>query len=334
MRGEEVVSAIAADGGDARAFHRRGPHRARGREPPRRRGRRCRHPGQQRRRFPFGATHELDEGTFDVTFDLNVKSPFFLTAKLAPRMAAEGGGAIINVSTMVPDCGMAGMSAYKAPRLRRTSSPRLGPPSTVRWASASTRCHVGQPVHQAAPPIREDLDRLCVDPAVGASRRCRGDRRGDPLPGFRRRQLHQRRYRSRRRRSHRRLRLGRSRAVTPGPPAHPGGPPSSGHQQRRVLAGATGLASSQATMLAASSRNSSVGSPLTTSPPRSAHQSSASRQSPVASRMTAHASSCAPARRVPHEKDERAQPLRGVSGAAPSGPKTYTRHPDGDRTPR
>ena len=183
-------------------------------------------------------------------------------------------------------------------------------------------------------PIREDLDRLCVDPAVGASRRCRGDRRGDPLPGFRRRQLHQRRYRSRRRRSHRRLRLGRSRAVTPGPPAHPGGPPSSGHQQRRVLAGATGLASSQATMLAASSRNSSVGSPLTTSPPRSAHQSSASRQSPVASRMTAHASSCAPARRVPHEKDERAQPLRGVSGAAPSGPKTYTRHPDGDRTPR
>lgn len=39
-------------------------------------------------------------------------------------------------------------------------------------------------------------------------------------------------------------------------------------------------------MLAASSRNSSVGSRLTTSPPRSAHQSSASRQSPVASRMT------------------------------------------------
>jgi NAD(P)-dependent dehydrogenase (short-subunit alcohol dehydrogenase family) len=64
--------------------------------------------------FPFGATHEVDEATFDATFDMNVKAPFFLTARLAPRMAANGGGVIINVSTMVAEFGMTGMAAYGA----------------------------------------------------------------------------------------------------------------------------------------------------------------------------------------------------------------------------
>src|SRR3989442_3955925 len=64
--------------------------------------------------FPGGPTHELPEATFDETFAVNVKAPFLLTAAIAPRMVERGGGTIINVTTMVAEFGMAGLSAYGA----------------------------------------------------------------------------------------------------------------------------------------------------------------------------------------------------------------------------
>jgi NAD(P)-dependent dehydrogenase (short-subunit alcohol dehydrogenase family) len=62
--------------------------------------------------FPFGPTHEIASDVFDSTFALNVKAPFFLTGAFAPRMASNGGGAIVNISTMVASFGMAGMALY------------------------------------------------------------------------------------------------------------------------------------------------------------------------------------------------------------------------------
>jgi NAD(P)-dependent dehydrogenase (short-subunit alcohol dehydrogenase family) len=64
--------------------------------------------------FPGGPTEETDEATFDLVFDVNVKAPFFLTAAIAPRMAANGGGAIISISTMAATVGMNGLAAYGA----------------------------------------------------------------------------------------------------------------------------------------------------------------------------------------------------------------------------
>lgn len=62
--------------------------------------------------FPFGPTHEMTEEQFDDVFSVNVKAPYFLVAELAPQMAERGKGAIVNVSTMVADYGMPGMSLY------------------------------------------------------------------------------------------------------------------------------------------------------------------------------------------------------------------------------
>ena len=45
-------------------------------------------------------------------YALNVKVPYFLVAELAPLMAKRGKGAIVNVSTMVADYGVSGMSLY------------------------------------------------------------------------------------------------------------------------------------------------------------------------------------------------------------------------------
>ena len=49
---------------------------------------------------------------FDSVYSLNVKVPYFLVAELAPLMAKRGKGAIVNVSTMVADYGVSGMSLY------------------------------------------------------------------------------------------------------------------------------------------------------------------------------------------------------------------------------
>jgi NAD(P)-dependent dehydrogenase (short-subunit alcohol dehydrogenase family) len=62
--------------------------------------------------FPFGPTHETTEDDVDRVYAVNVKAPFFLVAELAPEMAARGGGAIVNITTMVAEFGMANMALY------------------------------------------------------------------------------------------------------------------------------------------------------------------------------------------------------------------------------
>lgn len=62
--------------------------------------------------YPFGPTEEMQESDVDAVYALNVKAPFYLVAELAPEMAERGDGAIVNVSTMVADYGVAGMALY------------------------------------------------------------------------------------------------------------------------------------------------------------------------------------------------------------------------------
>jgi len=64
--------------------------------------------------YPFGATHDTAEAEFDGVFAVNVKAPFFLVGELAPEMAKRGHGAIVNVTTMVAEFGMANMALYGA----------------------------------------------------------------------------------------------------------------------------------------------------------------------------------------------------------------------------
>jgi NAD(P)-dependent dehydrogenase (short-subunit alcohol dehydrogenase family) len=60
----------------------------------------------------FGATADLDVDTFDRMFAANVRAPYFLVASIAPAMAANGGGSIINVGSMAGEVGMPGGAAY------------------------------------------------------------------------------------------------------------------------------------------------------------------------------------------------------------------------------
>jgi NAD(P)-dependent dehydrogenase (short-subunit alcohol dehydrogenase family) len=64
--------------------------------------------------FPFGASHEIPIEDVEAVLDFNVVTPFALVAALVPGMVQRGGGAIVNVSTMVASFGLPGMSAYGA----------------------------------------------------------------------------------------------------------------------------------------------------------------------------------------------------------------------------
>jgi NAD(P)-dependent dehydrogenase (short-subunit alcohol dehydrogenase family) len=62
----------------------------------------------------FGPTPDLDAETFDTMFASNVRSAYLLVAALAPKMAARGTGSIVNVSSMAAQVGLAGGAAYSA----------------------------------------------------------------------------------------------------------------------------------------------------------------------------------------------------------------------------
>jgi NAD(P)-dependent dehydrogenase (short-subunit alcohol dehydrogenase family) len=62
----------------------------------------------------WAPTAEFDVETFDAMFAANVRAPFLLVGALAPGMAARGAGAIVSVSSMAAQVGLAGGAAYSA----------------------------------------------------------------------------------------------------------------------------------------------------------------------------------------------------------------------------
>jgi NAD(P)-dependent dehydrogenase (short-subunit alcohol dehydrogenase family) len=72
----------------------------------------------------FGPTSELDLATYDELFNANVRPAYFLVAALAPKMAAQGSGSIINVGSMAGQIGMPGGAAYSATKAALASFTR------------------------------------------------------------------------------------------------------------------------------------------------------------------------------------------------------------------
>ncbi|WP_033294283.1 SDR family NAD(P)-dependent oxidoreductase [Amycolatopsis jejuensis] len=60
----------------------------------------------------FGTAKDLE--SYDATFAVNVRLPFILTQALAPKMASNGGGSIVNVSSTAAGIGMPELTVYGA----------------------------------------------------------------------------------------------------------------------------------------------------------------------------------------------------------------------------
>jgi NAD(P)-dependent dehydrogenase (short-subunit alcohol dehydrogenase family) len=64
--------------------------------------------------FPGSTTAATDEATFDQVYGVNVKAPYFLTASIAPAMAAHGDGAVINLGSWIARLGIPIASLYSS----------------------------------------------------------------------------------------------------------------------------------------------------------------------------------------------------------------------------
>jgi NAD(P)-dependent dehydrogenase (short-subunit alcohol dehydrogenase family) len=101
----------------------------------------------------FGPTADLDLATYDALFDSNVRAAYFLVAALAPRMAANGDGSIVNVASMVATIGLAGAAAYGGTKATLTAMTRAW---AAEFSPRGVRVNAVAPgpVHTAADPAR------------------------------------------------------------------------------------------------------------------------------------------------------------------------------------
>jgi NAD(P)-dependent dehydrogenase (short-subunit alcohol dehydrogenase family) len=72
----------------------------------------------------FGPSADLDPDTYDGLFDANVRSAYYLTAAIAPKMAQRGHGTVINLGSMAGQIGLAGGAAYSATKAALASLTR------------------------------------------------------------------------------------------------------------------------------------------------------------------------------------------------------------------
>ncbi|MEV4019526.1 SDR family oxidoreductase [Nonomuraea angiospora] len=91
---------------------------------------------------PFSATAEQDLAAYDAAFAVNVRAPFILVARLAPRMAAGGGGSIVNVSSTAAGLGMPAMAVYGATKAALESLTRTW---AAEFAASNVRVNAVAP---------------------------------------------------------------------------------------------------------------------------------------------------------------------------------------------
>jgi NAD(P)-dependent dehydrogenase (short-subunit alcohol dehydrogenase family) len=109
----------------------------------------------------FGPTPELDVATFSRLFIANVQAPYFLTAALAPKMAARGSGSIINIGSMAGEIGMPGGAAYGATKAALDSMTRSW---AAEYSPAGVRINT-----IASGPVYTGIQAPEITEAVGAT---------------------------------------------------------------------------------------------------------------------------------------------------------------------
>lgn len=112
----------------------------------------------------LGAIDQLPIAEHHRLIDINVNGVYYGMRAAAPVIAATGGGAIVNISSIDGLVGVLGMSSYSATKfavtgLTRSAAIELGPRG-IRVNSVHPG-YIDSPMTQAAPPaLKERFDRL------------------------------------------------------------------------------------------------------------------------------------------------------------------------------
>ena len=147
--------------------------------------------------YQFGALEDVTEAEFHRQFDTNVLGPILATREAVKRFPAEG-GSVINVSSIVSEKGMPGITVYGATKgaldqITRTHAVELAPrkirvntiaPGIVETEGSHAAGIVGSEMEQqvvAGTPLGrmgqpDDIASVAVFPASDASRWVTGDR--------------------------------------------------------------------------------------------------------------------------------------------------------------
>lgn len=112
-------------------------------------------------------TQGFPEDMFDAVMGTNLKAPFFLVGEIAPGMAERGAGAIVNVTTMAAQFGIAGMAVYGASKaalnlLTKSWAAEFGPRG-VRVNAVSP----GPTRTPGVEPMGDTLDQLAAQSPAG-----------------------------------------------------------------------------------------------------------------------------------------------------------------------
>lgn len=103
--------------------------------------------------YPAPSTAGTDEATFNEVYAVNVKAPFFLTAAIAPAMAARGDGAIVNLGSWIARLAVPVGALYSSTK---------GAVETLTRAWAAEYGPAGVRVNAISPGV-------IADPAAGAA---------------------------------------------------------------------------------------------------------------------------------------------------------------------
>jgi NAD(P)-dependent dehydrogenase (short-subunit alcohol dehydrogenase family) len=119
--------------------------------------------------FPFAPTAEQGLDAFQQLFETNVQGPFFLTAALAQKMAARGGGSIVNVTTIAAQRGIPGTAAYGSTKAAVESLTRTW---AVEFGGLGVRVNAVAPGHTRTQNVagmigEESFERIGAEVPLG-----------------------------------------------------------------------------------------------------------------------------------------------------------------------
>ncbi len=86
--------------------------------------------------------HEIDDGTWNTIFDINLTGVFRMTRAIVPQMLKQGCGSVVNISSVASLVGIPGLSAYSASKGGLDALTRA---VAIDYAKEGIRCNVVNP---------------------------------------------------------------------------------------------------------------------------------------------------------------------------------------------
>ena len=132
--------------------------------------------------YPMVPTTAVTPDEFQRIYDVNLRSAYFLTAAVAPRMAAAGGGTIVNTSSIGAKIGLPVAAAYSGTKAALESMTRSWAVEFGPSVRVNAVCPGAVRTETLLAIVPEEVLEETSDGTLGAGGYAGGDRRGGVVP--------------------------------------------------------------------------------------------------------------------------------------------------------